>query len=104
MQNDSTVAPARANPKAMPDSRAAVVELNIDKPARDALLKIAGIACDIQNLLDISASAEFEDYQRDAAASASRGLATLIGAISATIDSDPPVPYSVSVWLLGGQA
>ncbi|RCW73840.1 hypothetical protein DES41_102154 [Pseudorhodoferax soli] len=97
-------APGCARTEEMTSGRHAVAAVEVDHAARNALLKIAGLACDLQNLLDIWASAEFEDYQRDAAASASRGLATLIGAITATVGSDPPVPAGVSMWLLGGQA
>jgi 20S proteasome alpha/beta subunit len=104
MQNDSTVAPARANPQQMTSSTPAVIEPEIDHAARNALLKIAGLACDAQNLIDIWASPHVEDYQRDAAVSSARGLATLIGAIATAVTCDPPMPVSVSVWLLGGQA
>jgi hypothetical protein len=104
MQNDSTIAPARARTEEMTSSRGAVVGAEIEPAERDALRKIAGLACDIQNLIDISATPDVVAYQRDAAASAARGLATLIGAIAVGVNSDPPMPVSVSVWLLGGQA
>jgi hypothetical protein len=103
MQNDSTVAPARANPQPIGNSRHAVAAVEIDHAARSALMKIEGIACDLQGLLDIAASRHIAQYQRDAATSAARNLATLSGAIcvAATCESIPP---SVSLWLLGGQA
>lgn len=103
MQNDSTIAPARAIPEEMTSSAHAVAAIEINHAARNALLKIAGHACDIQNLIDIAASSNAEDYQRDAATSAARGLATLIGAtcVAATSDS---ASSSISLWLLGGQA
>ncbi|CAN7680906.1 hypothetical protein LJR039_005462 [Pseudorhodoferax sp. LjRoot39] len=87
----------------MTSSTPAVIEPEIDHAARNALLKIAGHACDIQNLIDIASSANAEDYQRDAATSAARGLATLIGATSVAVTCES-VPSSVSLWLLGGQA
>lgn len=103
MTDDSTVAPARANPQQMTSSTPAVIEPEIDHAARNALLKIAGHACDLQNLIDIASSANAEDYQRDAATSAARGLATLIGATCVAATSDSP-SLSINVWLLGGQA
>lgn len=103
MPDDSTVAPARANPQPMISPRPAVIEPEIDHEARNALLKIAGHACDIQNLIDIASSRNAEDYQRDAATSAVRGLATLIGATCTAVTSEA-VPPSVNLWLLGGEA
>ncbi|KQP43944.1 hypothetical protein ASF44_28875 [Pseudorhodoferax sp. Leaf274] len=103
MPDDSTVTPTRATTEEMTSSRQVVADLDIDHVARNALLKIAGHACDIQNLIDITSSRKAEDYQRDAATSAVRGLATLIGAtcVAATSDS---ASSSISLWLLGGQA
>jgi hypothetical protein len=103
MLDDSTVAPARARTEEMTSSHQPVADLDIDHLARNALLKIAGHACDIQNLIDIASSRNAEDYQRDAATSAVRGLATLIGAtcVAATSES---ASSSMSLWLLGGQA
>lgn len=103
MPNDATAAPERARTEEMTSSVNALAAVEIDHAARSALMKIEGIACDLQGLLDIAASRHIAQYQRDAATSAARNLATLSGAIcvAATCDSIPP---SVSLWLLGGQA
>lgn len=103
MPNDATAAPARARPEEFTSTAHAVAAVEIDHAARGALLKIAGIACDIQNLIDIASSSNAEDYQRDAATSAARGLATLIGATCVAVTCES-VPSSVGLWLLGGQA
>jgi hypothetical protein len=95
-------APARARTEEIASSVHAVAAIEVDHAARNALLKIAGIACDIQNLIDIAASRNAEDYQRDAATSAARGLATLIGATCVAVTSESP-SSSINVWLLGGE-
>ncbi len=103
MPNDATAAPARARPEEITSTAHAVAAVEIDHAARNALLKIAGHACDIQNLIDIASSRNAEDYQRDAATSAARGLATLIGATCVAVTSESP-SSSINVWLLGGEA
>lgn len=102
MTDYGTSAPVRARTEEIISG--ASVAADFEPPERDALRKIASLACDIQNLIDIAATPEVVSYQRDAAASAARGLATLIGAIAVGVSCDPPMPVSLSVWLLGGQA
>lgn len=103
MPDDSTIAPVRATPKPMTRSGPTLVEPEIDHAARNALLKIEGMALDLQGLLNIAIARNVEPYQQDIAVSSARNLASLIGVtcLAATSES---IPSSVSLWLLGGQA